>query len=865
MTKIEAGPVVADDFETWLNARPKWLQTAARMIIDSKRQLNPDEVRTLARLCKLEAKDEADPGFLTVTPGTLSQVANRPLLRIEEILDVHGLNAIKAGAHLPFGKSNLSVIYGQNGTGKSGFARLLKEICGSRSKDEIRSNVFDPTPTPCRAHFKVSIDSKPADVHWDVPSGPHKALRHAQVFDSKAAQQYMTRTEACYEPSRMKFVSALIVTADAVSAELSREKALLSKALPAIPETLGHTAEAKWLQGLKSATTNASIDKECLYTDLLDRERVENEALLAEKDIAGRLLTITKEKTALKNIETAMSALQLGLSDVAAGELENLKNSAVKARNTSEEAAAAIFGKAELEGVGSATWQQMWEHARAYSNGAAYAENSFPNVSADSRCVLCHQSLDEEAKVRLGGFEKFVTDGLETTAKKAENSFTDRKKRLPALPAQADWIVQMSTLGFEEPDGIAWLGTLKARLDQIVLGSPASTLEAFDWTRINEAAKTKSADLITEEASLSALMKDEHRQVMHDRVQCLQAKQWLSQNKTSISAERTRLIAVAAIDKASRSAATNALTTKKNDLAKTELDAGYQARFIEELKLLGGHRIPIAPLSKSGGKGKITFGLNLVGAHGSHGLDYILSEGETRIAALAAFLADTTGSNQLAPFIFDDPISSLDQDFEEKVVERLVSLSATRQVIIFTHRLSLVSLVDAVTEKWNKMPGMPSVKPTLTSLRRMDKVAGIVATASARDLKPESAVRGLIDNTITRLKKHQERTEVDDYETLGKSACSDFRVIVEKTIEHILLADVVGRFRRAINTQGKLHKVAKVTNEDCVFIDDLMTRYSVFEHAQSDEKPSSTLELDVFEADVTALQRWITEFGARAA
>ncbi|WP_307521513.1 hypothetical protein [Pseudomonas sp. W2I6] len=776
------------------------------MIIDSKRQLNPDEVRTLARLCKLEAKDEADPGFLTVTPGTLSQVANRPLLRIEEILDVHGLNAIKAGAHLPFGKSNLSVIYGQNGTGKSGFARLLKEICGSRSKDEIRSNVFDPTPTPCRAHFKVSIDSKPADVHWDVPSGPHKALRHAQVFDSKAAQQYMTRTEACYEPSRMKFVSALIVTADAVSAELSREKALLSKALPAIPETLGHTAEAKWLQGLKSATTNASIDKECLYTDLLDRERVENEALLAEKDIAGRLLTITKEKTALKNIETAMSALQLGLSDVAAGELENLKNSAVKARNTSEEAAAAIFGKAELEGVGSATWQQMWEHARAYSNGAAYAENSFPNVSADSRCVLCHQSLDEEAKVRLGGFEKFVTDGLETTAKKAENSFTDRKKRLPALPAQADWIVQMSTLGFEEPDGIAWLGTLKARLDQIVLGSPASTLEAFDWTRINEAAKTKSADLITEEASLSALMKDEHRQVMHDRVQCLQAKQWLSQNKTSISAERTRLIAVAAIDKASRSAATNALTTKKNDLAKTELDAGYQARFIEELKLLGGHRIPIAPLSKSGGKGKITFGLNLVGAHGSHGLDYILSEGETRIAALAAFLADTTGSNQLAPFIFDDPISSLDQDFEEKVVERLVSLSATRQVIIFTHRLSLVSLVDAVTEKWNKMPGMPSVKPTLTSLRRMDKVAGIVATASARDLKPESAVRGLIDNTITRLKKHQERTEVDDYETLGKSACSDFRVIVEKTIEHILLADVVGRFRRAINTQGKLHK-----------------------------------------------------------
>jgi len=863
MSKIEIEPVVADDFETWLNARPQWLQTAARMLIDSKRQLNQDGVKELARLCKLEAKGETDTGFLTVTPGTLSQVANRPLLRIEEILDVHGLNAIKAGANLPFGKSNLSVIYGQNGTGKSGFARLLKQICGSRSKDDIHGNVFDPAPTPCRAHFKVSIDGKPADVHWDIPSGPHKALRHAQVFDSKAAQQYMGRTEACYEPSRMKFVSALITTADAVSAELAGEKALLSKALPDIPEILNHTAEAKWLQSLKGTTTPLSIDKECLYTDQLDRERIESEALLAEKDIAGRLLAINKEKTALKSIEIAMSTLQLGLNDATAGELEHLKNTAAKARSTCEEAAVAIFGKAELEGVGSATWQKMWEQARAYSTGTAYVETAFPNVSADSRCVLCHQSLSEDAKNRLTGFEKFVTDGLETTAKTAENSFADSKKRLPTLPGQADWIVHMSTLGFEEADGINWLGLLKARLDQIALGSPLGTLQPFDWSSINEATKTKSANLLEEEASLSALLKDEHRQAMQSRVQQLQAKQWLSQNKASINAERARLITVAAIDKASRSAATNTLTTKKNELAKTELDAGYQTRFLQELKLLGGHRLPIAPQSKSGGKGKITFGLNLVGANGSHGLDYILSEGETRIAALAAFLADTTGSNQLAPFIFDDPISSLDQDFEEKVVERLVSLSQTRQVIIFTHRLSLVALVDAVTEKWNKMPGMPSVKPTLTSLRRMDKLAGIVATASARDLKPESAVRGLIDNTITRLKKHQERAEIDDYETLGKSACSDFRVIVEKTVEHILLADVVGRFRRAINTQGKLHKVAKVSNEDCVFIDDLMTRYSVFEHAQSDEKSSSTLELDVFEADAIALQKWIAEFGSR--
>ena len=68
-------------------------------------------------------------------------------------------------------------------------------------------------------------------------------------------------------------------------------------------------------------------------------------------------------------------------------------------------------------------------------------------------------------------------------------------------------------------------------------------------------------------------------------------------------------------------------------------------------------------------------------------------------------------------------------------------------------------------------------------------------------------------------------------------------MIVEKTIEHIFLADGVDRLRHAVNTQSKLQKIAKRTNENGIFIDELMTRYLVFEHAQSEEKPSSTLEL----------------------
>ena len=138
-----------NDFETWLNGRNGWLQTAAKQLIDNKRLPNEGELAELVRLCKLEAINQGDSGFLKVPLGAFSAGAVRRVVRVEEVSQVFGVNAIKPGATLPFGSGNLTVIYGQNGSGKSGFARLLKQLCGSRSKDEIRPNAFSDEESVC--------------------------------------------------------------------------------------------------------------------------------------------------------------------------------------------------------------------------------------------------------------------------------------------------------------------------------------------------------------------------------------------------------------------------------------------------------------------------------------------------------------------------------------------------------------------------------------------------------------------------------------------------------------------------------------------------------------------------------------------
>ncbi|GGJ46144.1 hypothetical protein [Pseudomonas avellanae] len=189
------------------------------------------------------------------------------------------MNAIKPGASLPFGPGNITVFYGQNGSGKSGYARLLKQACGSRSKDEIHPNVFVEEPVACSAKFQVSAGENQRTIDWTLAQGADPLLRHAQIFDTKTANQYMGKSEASYEPSQMKFVASLIAVSDKVSQHLTASKNALLSALPQFPADLGMTDESRWLTSLKPTTTNAAIGVfSCTCTDSAATARYYNDA-----------------------------------------------------------------------------------------------------------------------------------------------------------------------------------------------------------------------------------------------------------------------------------------------------------------------------------------------------------------------------------------------------------------------------------------------------------------------------------------------------------------------------------------------------------------------------------------------------------
>lgn len=852
-----------DSFETWINERPKWLQSAARLLIDSKRIPNDAEITELARLCFKEASGTKE-GYSKIVPGALAQATQRPELRINKISGVSGVNAIKADASLAFGNTNLAVVYGANGSGKTSFSRILKQACGSRAKDELLGNVFSNEPPPAAADIELSISGKAQSVPWTLSGGGLAHLRHVHVFDTKTAQMYMGENEATYEPSRMRFNSSLIAICDRVSTFLKQEKKTLASKLPSAPPMLIHTAPIQWLNTLKATTKLEVIELKCEISKELDDERVATETALAQKDVAGRLKVIAQDRLVYKRIKDGIESLKSALVDEEIQAVITARSDANKKRNIANEEAKKVFANVALDGVGQSTWMALWKHAKEFSEKHAYPNAKFPSTGDGSRCVLCQQEFTNDGKERMDHFQVYVQGGLEADAKTAENLRDELTKRMLSLPLEHDWLIQMNQLKVSEEVAKQYMTVLTLRRKAVDTADSLAAVPIFDWSPLDKACQDISNTFDVEEKTLKELQQDGQRLKLEIRLKELQSTQWLNQNKAAILDERKRLNSISTFDSAIRLTSTNALTTKSNELAKVELDAGYQERFAKELGVLGGIRLSVKPESKQQGKGKITFGLTLQGNKSAVPAEKILSEGEIRVVALAAFLADITGSDQKSPFIFDDPISSLDQDFEEKVVARLVALAMDRQVIIFTHRLSLLSQVESATRKLKDQArenGLAApVSVTVETLRKLGKDSGITAKLSLRDSKPVKAVARIKNEFLPQLRKHVDNGDADTFEREAWQTCSEFRILVEKCIESVLLNEVLVRFRRDIQTKGRLSKLTKIEQSDCDLIDDLMTRYSVFEHSQSDELPAPCPDLQQIEHDVDALASWINAF-----
>jgi energy-coupling factor transporter ATP-binding protein EcfA2 len=848
-----------DDFNTWFSGRPKWLQKAASLLL-TKGRLADEDVDALLDSCLGEV-DSKDTTAAASFPADAFHAQSESTLRLCAIGNVKGINALAPRRPLDFGPDNMAVVYGGNGSGKSGYVRILKHLCGARNPGTLHPNVFTADGALQSADIIYKRDDQEYQVSWSPSDGVQADLRPVDIFDTECGRMYLeSESEVTYEPPALLFFSDLIAACEQIAMRIDGRLGKHTSRKPQMPMEFTDTAAGKWYSSLSATTTSEAGATQTKWAAEDDSSVTDLEKRLAEKAPSERARELLAKKKHVEDLVHGIEDHLSKLSDENCRRILKLKKEKLIKREAAQAAATTVFSGAPLEGIGTDAWRFLWEHARRYSEGHAYPAQAFPYLATDSKCVLCQQPLPDDARMRLASFEEFVKGQAEKDANVAEKALEDAMAAIGDISTDQAIKTQCDAAGVayegNTPPIVTSVEILRQRKAILLVVESENALpDAPDCTLWLQEGKTKGAEYAEAAKKCQEDAASDTRPQHYAELRELKAKKWLSEQRDSVMAEIERLQAVKRLNDAKRLTDTRGLSRKKGELAEALITEAFVQRFRDELTALGASRIKVELVKKRVDRGHVLHELRLVHARSSSPRD-VLSEGEHRVVSLAAFLADVTGKQQPAPFVFDDPISSLDQDFEEAVAQRLVRLAADRQVIVFTHRVSLLVLL----QECGKREG---IEPNVLCVRCEAWGTGEPGVTPLYAKKPERALNALLNENLAIARKTHDEQGQEAYAPLAKAICSDFRILLERMIECELLADVIQRFRRAVNTQGKLDKLARITAKDCELFDNLMTKYSRYEHSQPNEAPVTPPTPDELKTDLEALRDWRTAFVAR--
>ena len=845
-----------DQLEKWLRAQRPWLQHAAKSALRA-RGYDADEIVELAKRAWADASGKSMPSPESF-PLELLGTRGGGSVVLKSIGRVKGVGKLNPGKPIGFAPDGITVVYGANGSGKSSYVRMLKHICGARLPGKLYPDVFaesSPAPT-CTVCFVDHLGE--TEATWVQENGSITRLATVDIFDTSSGQSYLKdQSPPRYEPRAMRFMSDLAQLAKLVSVQLDTYEGLLKSGLPPLLAIYAPTKAGQWFKQLSAATAPEAINATCHWSEDLEKELEELMAQVAETNPVERAKERRAKKQVIENLRTSLSNHVKWFSDETFTGILNLRRQATEKRAAAQ-LAAELLKDSKLKGVGSGPWAQLWTHAKSYSVQLAYPGQQFPHVADAAVCVLCQQELGEDGKQRIVAFDKFIND---TASKEADQAQRLLDKTLSELPLQQTGeefaqLVKLVGLPADAADELlAFYVALRQRRQQYPTATAHEELASMPDTAAWLERAAKSVIRLEEQAKQYEVA-EQQRQAKNARILELRGQQWLAVNKEDITNEVERRKRWRILETARSYCNPRGITNQASELAKQVVTPVYIEAFNQELKALRAQGISVELKRTGADQGTILHQVRLQGVDDPKLTQEVLSEGEHRVVALAAFMADSAGNPNGSTFIFDDPISSLDSDYEEAVVQRLVQLAQNRQVIVFTHRLSLLGLLKEYAEK-------EDVGVQVVQLRKQPWGAGEPGSVAIENME---AVKALTKELPVRLASAEQLLQsdgVEAYNIQAQSICSETRKVIERLVEEVLLHNIVIRHRRQIKTGQKLHKLARIELEDCNLIDEMMSKFSRYEHSQSGEAPVPPPLPSELRADIQRMIDWKTKYLAR--
>lgn len=721
-----------NDVLTWSQTLAPWAQDALRRVFtDNNLTVQDYEELVTLLLAAHGAAEENGPVPLPLDGSHLRAMPTAKVTTISGIEAMQHVNRFPLDSAITFSPVGLTVVYGENGSGKSGVARVLKQVCRTRKRDRVLGNAFadDFARQLPSAVINYQVDGQDCQLVWTMGTAPPDELRSVAVFDSACSIDYINAEgDATFQPFGLGQLGTL---ANGVFPELGRRI-----------ETALRTLDCDVTQYRTLAPMDTAVGAIVSnITDATDIAALRRLGTLGEVD-AARLgdLTAALDETnaepkaqALEGLATRLGALRASafrarafVIDMAIDKWKGIVEAHDEAERHRKQAEALLRGDF-LPGTGSETWQKMFVAAMRYSTNEAYREKTAPHIADEAKCVLCQTELGGAAKMRLTAFNDYV---IGDAAIAAQNAATALKDTLATIK-DADLTVPVDQVLLREieehaPDIVGILAnardSYKARRRWMVDQQRDKT-----WKGAQPLACEPGA-LMTLEARAESLRRraaiyrqsvdEKQRRALTAEKAELDARTALAPHVDAIVAVIAKLKRQKALKECKGSLDTTAISKHIGKLATQYITDALAGDMVRELKALGVSRIAHG-LHKRVDRGRTMMSLTLNGAEAKAA--QVLSEGEQRVASLALFFAELHQCGSRSGLIVDDPVSSLDHRYRLRVAARLVEETAARQVIALTH--DPVFLSALLTECERK-----GVRPVVMTMDWFEDAPGHVTT-----------------------------------------------------------------------------------------------------------------------------------------
>ena len=707
---------------------------------------------------------------------------------------------------LEFQAQGLTIVYGGNGTGKSGYARVLKQACRARSPGTVYANAYaeDYKQLTPSATIDFELNGVPEQAIWSGQRGhvSRPELRGISVFDGDCARHYLQSKEtATFQPSALSYLQQLANGLNqALRPRLQAEIAGLATDIAPFNVVPVHPI------GPTTDLTRAHVLAVLTPEEQAELARLPQE--ISEADPTAKAAVLDNAATRVDELANTITAAADIVSDEALDARQTAHRNLVEAE-AAERAASELLQAEDamqlLAGTGQGPWASLFNAAREYSTSTAYPGQAFPVTSEGAVCVLCQQDLTPEAKDRLERFDRYIRDKAAETAQLSRNAWKQIVRNVGqesvAFTAPPNMMESLSTRVATLPGEIRLfqedLTTRQQWLKAAVLRGEWQDRPAYRGANPTASLHQIAEDLRTEAARLRANLDAAALAAKRLRLKELEARRTLSEHIEAIARVTDNLAQKAKLQRCQEDLSnTRAISMLAGQLAKTYVSETLAGTMNDELNRLDLYHIR-AGVSSSGDAGAVRLGIQLQECQLDPHL--VLSEAEQRMCALAYFFAELQQSGSSSGIVFDDPVSSLDHNHRTAVARRIVQESTLRQVIVFTH--DAVFFGELVT-----LCQDAQLVPEIRSITYRAEGPGYIDAGLPYDMRRHR------DRIAYHRADHQRiaasfNNPPGDTERLAmRNAYDDLRVTIEVGIEDTILNETVVRFRDGISV-GRLDGV----------------------------------------------------------